>query len=441
MILTPENIMKKYFPEPLETTRALYERLELNESGYSYANWLKDAEEHCLSRFSNDTDYKLLPDLEKNYWISPKVFWTLVQSSPSKICDMIRADLMELSRKVATDPAFVRQLADQLDQEHGIETVTPKVSKKLRAQYNQSGKDALEFSVKADTRLHLDIISGFNFQPGQKIEHVSCFLKLEAEDGVPYHIVDITLLLTNNHTLFYRELWSPGSQRERYGAILRNGVIRINLFQENNKLFDSYDYMFSPAELKTLELELEKVIVMLMDLDPNKVDFDQLGEQVLSRYNRNEQAYALAINTVIPDMRKYGDQENAAEAEAAFIDAVNQYWEHYVSQADRTCGCSGDLEQMVKDRIPRVTLALLAGNLLYHDDLCNSYFKRSYSNKQKQALLRDGNLQFIYALSKADHFDPTASSDQRVEAMCAFIGEHLDLMQKVLAEMGQWPSR
>jgi hypothetical protein len=207
MIVTPEHLVRQFFPDPIETTRELYNQIELDENLYSYSNWLKDAEEHCLSKFVNEIDYKLLPDSEKNYWINQAVFWTLIQSSPSKKCDQVRYALLEISKKVATDREFARQMRDQLDQEYGIKKVIPKVSKKLTSTYNKTGQDAFEFSVKDDSRLYLDIITGYNFQPGQKIKNVFILFKLEEESGVPYHIVDITVSLTNDHVFTYRTIW------------------------------------------------------------------------------------------------------------------------------------------------------------------------------------------------------------------------------------------
>lgn len=142
MIVTPAHLIKKYFPEPIETTRDLYGRLELDELGYSYLDWLKDLEKYCLSKYVDDSDYKLLPDGEKNYWISQKAFRTIIETSPSKIGDEIRACVTDISNKVATDPAFARQLQNQIDQESGIEIVKPRVSKKLKSEYNATGQDA-----------------------------------------------------------------------------------------------------------------------------------------------------------------------------------------------------------------------------------------------------------------------------------------------------------
>ena len=440
MIVTPDHLIKKYFPEPIETTRDLYDRLELDELGYSYLDWLKDLEKYCLSKYVDDSDYKLLPDGEKNYWISQKAFRTIIETSPSKIGDEFRACAIDISNKVATDPAFARQLQNQIDQESGIEIVKPRVSKKLKSEYNATGQDAFEFSVQADTRLYIDIISRYNFQPGQKIKDVFIFFKLEVENGVPYHIVDMTLSLTNDHTLSYRTIWCCDEERQRYGAILKNRVIRVNLFEDNKKLVDSYEYILGQSDIKALELELEKVIGMLLELNLDEIDLNQLGEKILHRHNLNEQAYVLAIKAVIPTMPKDPVKESANVIDAAFLDAVNQYWEYCVSQPNSTEDFVDDLDQMIKDRIPGVTLALIVANMLNHDDLCDHYFKRSYSNKQKQALLKDANPRLIYALSTAPEFDPTAAPDKRTVDMSAFITTQLDLMKKILMEMGQWPS-
>lgn len=440
MIVTPEELVKQFFPEPIETTRDLYDRLELDESQYSYMDWLKDAEKHCLSKFAKDVDYKLLPDNDKNYWINQGVFWTLIQTSPSTKCDQIRAGLRNFSNKMANDRAFARQMLNQMDQQYGMKTVTPKVSKKLRANYNENAEDAFEFSVQADTRLYLDILSGYNFQPGLKIKDVLFYFKLESENGVPYHMVDISLALTNDRTFSYRTIWFCGKERLRYGAILRNRVIRVNLFEDNNKLVDSYDYILGVSDMKNLELELEKVIGMLLDanLNEDQIDFDQLGEKILYRHSLNDQAYALAIKAAIPAIPKYGEKDKAEMVEAAFLDAVHKYWEYYILQPDPAKDFTDDLNQMIKDRIPRVTLGLLVANMLNYSDLCDRYFKRSYSNKQRRILLHDGNLRFIYALSEAS-FDPSADPGQRLGDMCTFITNHLDLMQKISIEAGLWP--
>jgi len=86
----------------------------------------------------------------------------------------------------------------------------------------------------------MDVISGYNFQPGQKIENVGLLFKLITENGIPCHIIDIVLYLTNEHTLSYRAVWFCGEERQRYGAILTNKFIRIDLFGDNKKLVDSF---------------------------------------------------------------------------------------------------------------------------------------------------------------------------------------------------------
>jgi hypothetical protein len=142
LIITPEHIIKKYFPEPIETTRELYERLGFEESVYPYSKWIDDAEKYCLSQYLDESQYTLIPDSEeKNFRITQKAFRVLLESSPSKIGDEIRASFAEISERAAKDPGFLKKLQDQLDQEMGLEKVEPKVSKKLKAKYNQSGPD------------------------------------------------------------------------------------------------------------------------------------------------------------------------------------------------------------------------------------------------------------------------------------------------------------
>ncbi len=441
MILTPDHIIKKYFPAPAETTRALYECLDFDQSQYPYLNWLKDAEEHCLKKYVDAAEYQLLPDVERNYWISEKAFRTILETSPSRIGDEIRTCVAYISRKVATDPAFARQLQDQIDQELGIEKVIPKVSKTLKSQYNQTGQDAFQFSVKADNRLYMDIISGYNFQPGQKIKDAGFLFKLAEEDGVPFHIIDILLTLTNEQTLSYRTIWSCIEERQRYGAIFNNKIIRVNLFEDNKKLVDSYDYIVSPSAMKTLELDLEKVLNMLVEISLDEVDLKQLGEKILYRYNLNDQAYAQAIKAVIPSLMQQRSKANAEILDAAFHDAVDKYWEHYVLQPDATRCFTDDLNQMIKDRIPRVTLALTVADMLDYSDLFNNYFKHRYTDNQKDALLIEGNIRLIYTLAEASGFDPAANHHKRITDMCTFISDHLNMMEKMLMEMGQWPLR
>ena len=260
MIVTPAHLIKKYFPQPIETTKELYIRLELDEAGYSYLGWLKDLEEHCLTKYVDAAEYKLLPDKEKNYWISQKAFGTIIQSSPSKICDEIRACIMDISKKVAKDPEFAKQLQNQFDQEAGVEQATPKVSRTLKSKYNKAGQDAFEFSVKANNRLYMDIISGYNFQPGQKIKDVAFRFDLVAEHGVPNHIINITITLNNDQTIPYQTTWKCVEEKQRYAAILVSKIISINLFEDNKKLVDSYDYILDRSELEALELDLINII-------------------------------------------------------------------------------------------------------------------------------------------------------------------------------------
>lgn len=441
MIVTPEHIIKKYFPNPVETTRELYDRLGLIEYGYLYSNWLKDLEQHCLSKYIDESEYKLLSDDEKNYWISEKAFRTILETSPSKIGDEIRTCFTYISKKIATDPTFARQLQDQIDQESGIEKVVPKVSKALKTNYNTSGQDAFAFSVEADKRLHLDIISGYNFQPGLKVKDAAFSFKLVTESGIPYHVIDMVLSLTNDHTLSYRTVWCCSEERQRYGSILMKKMVRINLFGDNKKLVDSFDYVWGLSQLKTLELELEEAISMLLEIDLDGINLDQMGEKILHRYNLNDKAYVQAIKSAIPTMAEYAAKANAEMVDAAFHDAVHKYWEYYVLQPDPTRDFIDDLEQMIKDRIPRITLVLTVGNMLNYGDLCEKYFKHKFSDNQKDALLIDGNLRLIYALAEATEFDPGADHKERINNMCAFITKHLDVMKQMLVDTGQWPKR
>jgi len=437
MIVTPEQLIKKHFPEPIETTRDLYDRLELVEFGYSYLAWLKDLENHCLSKYVDASDYTLLPDDEKNYSISPKAFRTIIETSPSKIGDQIRACVADIAHKVATDPAFAKQLQDQIDQESGIEKIIPKVSKSLKTKYNKTGQDAFEFTVQADARLYLDVISGYNFQPGQKIKDVVFLLKLEVENGVPFHIVDIMISLTNDQNLTYRTVWCCNEERLRYGALLSKGVIRVNLFEDNKKLVDSYEYVFSAADMEGLQLELEKVISMILDLNLDNIDFNELGEKLLNRYNMNDQAFALAIKEVIPLIMKELVKETAELTEAAYIEAVNQYWDYYAG--GEPADSMADLDQMVKDRMPAVTLALVAADMIKHNTICERYFKRSYSNRQKDALLKDASLRLIYSLYSPTEFDPAAAPSRQIIEVSAYIANQLDLSKNILVQTDQWP--
>lgn len=441
MILTPKQLIKQFFPEPIETTRDLYDQLGLDEAQYPYLAWLTGAEEHCLARFVEEVDYRLLPDSEKNYWINLPVFMTLVQSSPSPICDRIRAGLMEISNKAAADRNFARQLQDQLDQEYGIEKAEAKVSKALKNKYNETGADAFEFSIKNDTRLYFDVISGYNFTPGQKIKYALFLFQMETEDGIPYHIVDINLTLDGGDVLPYRTIWCCSQERQRYAAILGNRVIRVNLYEDNKKLVDTYEYSLSSSDTQTLAVELEKIMGMLADTDLSQFDLDQLGERILQRYNLNEHAYALAVKELVPVLNQYRERQAADDIRQAFADAINRYWEAYVLQPDPTREPATELEQMVKDRKPRVALALLTSIVLEHDKLSDEYFKRTYSSKQKQALLGDISLRLIYALSAASEFDREAAADQRITDMAAFITSTLDLTKEVMTELGQWPAR
>lgn len=441
MILTPKQLIKQFFPEPIETTRELYNQLGLDEMQLSYLDWLTGAEEHCLTRFVEEVDYRLLPDSEKNYWINLPVFMTLIQSSPSPICDRIRTGLMEISKKAAADRNFARQLQDQLDEEYGIEKAEAKVSKQLKNKYNETGTDTFEFSIKKDTRLYFDVISGYNFTPGQKIKHALFFFQMETEDGIPYHIVDINLTLDDGDVLPYRTIWCCSKERQRYAAILGNRVIRVNLFEDNKKLVDTYEYSLSPSDTQTLAVELEKIMGMLVDTDISQFDLDQLGEKILQRYNLNEHAYALAIKELVPLLNGYREKKDVDAVTQAFADAINQYWEAYVLQHDPTRDRAADLDQMVKDRKPRVELALITTIMLEHDILSNEYFKRTFSNKQKQVLLGDISLRLIYALSAATKFDREAAPEQRIADMAAYITSTLDLTKEVLTELGQWPAR
>ncbi|MDD2621229.1 MAG: hypothetical protein PHC92_11250, partial [Syntrophomonadaceae bacterium] len=143
---------------------------------------------------------------------------------------------------------------------------------------------------------------------------------------------------------------------------------------------------------------------------------------------------------VIPTIPKYGANESADIIEAAFLDAINQYWEYNVLRPEPAEDYADDLNQMIKDRIPSVTLGFIVTNMLNYADLSDHYFKRSYSDKQIKTLIKDANLRLIYALSTAPEFDPTAAPDKRIVDMCAFITDHFDLMKNILIEMDQWPA-
>lgn len=438
MIVTPEQLIKQYFPEPIETTRELYDRLEL-ESVYPYLDWLSGAEQHCLSNFTDQVDYRRLPDVEKNYWIGERVFWTLIQSSPSKICDQIRRGLQEIASKVATDRGFARQYREMLDQEYGIEKVEPRVSKKLKTEYNETGRDAFEFLHLADDRLHLNILSGHDFKPGQKINYAVFNFSFEVENGVPFHVIEFVVSMTDEEVLSYRTIWSCSSKRVNYGIILRNGGIRVNLFGDNRKLVDSYDYVLGAAEQKKLVGELEEVIKIVANLNIDETEVEKMGEKILNRYNLDGQAYALAIKDVIPAIPDYQGQGSAEKIEAAFKEAVDRYWQYYVLQPDPTRSFTDDIEQMVKDRTPRVMLAAVAATMLRYGVLCDRYFKRSFSNSQMMLLSQNAIPRFLSALAEKEQFDPYADSPQRITDMCDFINGQLDAMQQVHAAMGQWP--
>lgn len=192
-----------------------------------------------------------------------------------------------------------------------------------------------------------------------------------------------------------------------------------------------------PSDIKTLVSEMEKVIGMITDLDLSNIDLDRLGQKILHRYTLNEELYTRAVKAIIFTITAYTDSTESMET--AFLNAVDKYWEYYVLQPDPTKNYADDVEQMINERIPRVTLGLIAGNMLGNEELCDKYFKRRYSKKQRQALLNDGNVGLIYALSAAD-FDPDAVSDQRTTDICVCITNYLDLMKNVFIELGQWPA-
>jgi hypothetical protein len=227
----------------------------------------------------------------------------------------------------------------------------------------------------------------------------------------------------------------------KYGAILSNRVIRINLFEDNRKLIDSFEYIFSQSEIRNLELELEKVIEMLLEVNVSELDLNQLGEKILNRYNLNGQAYALAIKEVIPAMTEYQLKNDADMINTAFIDAINRYWECYVLQPDPTVAFIDNLDQMVQDRIPRVFLAMMAENVLNNITLCNRYFEFKYNSKQKQVLFEDIAPRLLYALSTAEKFAPDANPDQRIADICSLITSQVDSIKNVLIDTGQWPAR
>lgn len=436
MIITPEHIIKKHFPEPVETTQELYDRLELDGYGYSYAAWVKDAEEYCLRKYFTEDDYQALDGDEPNFRISSRVFRTLLEASPSKIGDEIRACVAELSKLAASDRGFARQLQDQLDQEAGIGKVVAKVPKALKAKYNDSGQDAFAYSVQSDGRLYLDIISGFNFKPGQRIKDLLFNFRLELENNVPFHIIEVMLTLTDDDILSYRSVWSCRDEAQKYGAILINPLIRVNLFEDTRKLIDSYDYIFTPSDLTALEAELHRVINLLSEPGQEAPNIEQLGQRVLQRHNRNGQAYALAIKQTLPAIMEF--EKPGADVEIAFINAVNRYGDYYIVQTDPSLDDTDAIEQMVQSRIPRVELAMLSANILLNAQLCSKYFNRNYSNKQRQALFKDAAPRLIYTLAEA-RFEAGLPSEQRLDTICRFIAEQFDMMKEILTEAGQWP--
>jgi len=436
LIITPDHLIKKYFPKPVENTRELYDSLELDQYGYSYASWIKDAEEYCLRKYFTEEDYKLLPGNETNYWINLRVFRTLLEASPSRIGDEIRSCVAELTNRVATDRTFARQLQDQIDQEAGIGKVVPKISKSLKAKYNETGQDAFEYSIQSDGRLYLDIISGFNFKPGQKIKEVLFSFRLEAEDKVPFHVIEVMLTLSDDYILSYRTIWSCKDESQKYGAILINRVIRVNLFEDTRKLIDNFDYIFVPSDLMTLEAELQQVIDMQAELIGEEVNTEELGQRILLRHNLNGQAYALAIKATIPKMLEY--EKPGTDIETPFIDAVKRYWDYYILQTDPSRDINDDIDQMVQSRIPRVELAMLSANMLLNSQLCSKYFNRNYSNKQRQALFKDAAPRLIYTLAAAE-LDASVPSDRHMDQICNFIAEQVDMMKDILIETMQWP--
>jgi hypothetical protein len=443
LIVTPEHIIKKYFPEPVETTRELYNRLEFDEAVYPYSNWLKDAEQYCFSQYLDESQYTLIPDSEeKNYRISQKAFLVLLESSPSKIGDEIRASFADISERVSKDPSFLKKLQDQLDQEAGIEKVIPKVSKSLKTKYNQSGQDAFEFMIKADNRLHFDIISGYNFQPGDKINDAAFWFKLVKEQGIPYHIVDISFTLSNEKTFSNRTIWSCMENRDYYPAIHLSRIIRINLFGDNKKLVDSYDYRFNAGQLNGLGSDLQEAMDMLLEFKPVEgLDIAQLGDTILQSYNLNDQAYAQAISEVVPVIMDYKSQASVEMLENSFHEAVDNYWEYYVLQDDPTKAIEDDLEQMITDRKPRITLALSVFNLLDQSHLMDKYFHKKYSDKQRDVISIEGSLRLIFALAEAEGLDPNADHEKRITDISAIVADHFDFIQQILAEMGQWPDK
>jgi hypothetical protein len=441
LIITPEHIIKKYFPEPIETTRELYERLGFEESVYPYSKWIDDAEKYCLSQYLDESQYTLIPDSEeKNFRITQKAFRVLLESSPSKIGDEIRASFAEISERAAKDPGFLKKLQDQLDQEMGLEKVEPKVSKKLKAKYNQSGQDAFEFSIREDNRVHFDIISGYNFQPGDQIKDAGFWFKLVIEQDIPYHIVDISITLNNEKNFTYRTIWSCMEEREKYPLIHLSRIIRINLFGDNRKLVDSHDYHFSTSQLNGLGADLQKALDLLLEFKPVEgLDLAQLGEKILHSYKLNDQAYAEATSQLVPVMMDYKTRATAEMLEKAFHEAVDKYWEYYVLQDDPTQTINDDLKQMIEDRKPRVTLALSVFNMLDQPELIEKYFHKKYSEKQMDVISIEGSLRLIFSLVEAEGLDPEADHQKRMDDISAIIAEHFDFIEQILEDMGQWP--
>lgn len=363
-----------------------------------------------------------------------------MESSPSKIGDEIRASFAEISERAAKDPGFLKKLQDQLDQEMGLEKVEPKVSKKLKAKYNQSGQDAFEFSIREDNRVHFDIISGYNFQPGDQIKDAGFWFKLVIEQDIPYHIVDISITLNNEKNFTYRTIWSCMEEREKYPLIHLSRIIRINLFGDNRKLVDSHDYHFSTSQLNGLGADLQKALDLLLEFKPVEgLDLAQLGEKILHSYKLNDQAYAEATSQLVPVMMDYKTRATAEMLEKAFHEAVDKYWEYYVLQDDPTQTINDDLKQMIEDRKPRVTLALSVFNMLDQPELIEKYFHKKYSEKQMDVISIEGSLRLIFSLVEAEGLDPEADHQKRMDDISAIITEHFDVIEQILEDMGQWP--
>jgi hypothetical protein len=322
----------------------------------------------------------------------------------------------------------------------GLEKVEPKVSKKLKAKYNQSGQDAFEFSIREDNRVHFDIISGYNFQPGDQIKDAGFWFKLVIEQDIPYHIVDISITLNNEKTFTYRTIWSCMEEREKYPLIHLSRIIRINLFGDNRKLVDSHDYHFSTSQLNGLGADLQKALDLLLEFKPVEgLDLAQLGEKILHSYKLNDQAYAEATSQLVPVMMDYKTRATAEMLEKAFHEAVDKYWEYYVLQDDPTQTINDDLKQMIEDRKPRVTLALSVFNMLDQPELIEKYFHKKYSEKQMDVISIEGSLRLIFSLVEAEGLDPEADHQKRMDDISAIIAEHFDFIEQILEDMGQWP--